>query len=69
MLFILSRIAYYVGTPTYKAVWSVAVRAGGASHGLIDALETSPSSITRFSHARQHDKCIVSREVQGLYPG
>ena len=48
--------AYTIGIPTYGAVWSDAVRAGGASHGLIDALETSPSSIARFSHATYHRK-------------
>lgn len=63
VLFILSHTAYYVDTPTYRPVWSDAVRAGGASHGLIDAL-VSLRSLT-------HDimgKCIVSREVQSWYP-
>jgi hypothetical protein len=66
MLFILSPTAYYVGTPTYRAVWSDAVRAGGASHGLIDALETSPSSITRFSRAWQHDQVYRLQGGPGL---
>jgi hypothetical protein len=47
-LYVQSVSAYLIGIPTYRAVWSDAVRAGGASHGLIDALETSPSSIALF---------------------
>jgi hypothetical protein len=58
--------AYTIGIPTYRAVWSDAVRAGGASHGLIDALETSPSSIARSSHATYHRK--ISRRQKSPGP-
>jgi hypothetical protein len=51
---LLSHTTFDIGIPTYRPVWSDVVRAGGASHGLIDALETSPSSIARFSHSRHH---------------
>lgn len=63
-VFLLSHTTFDIGIPTYRPVWSDVVRAGGASHGLIDAWrllrQVLPGSPTRGITA----KTLVFGKIQ-----